>query len=117
MESKTVQTLKVGQVLYEPTVKYIIENRIKEIRSTNEGYQFDVGIGRRDLATVILNHPSSTKVDVYKYYTNDNILTLFINEEKAIEIQRKMQFQMLKELQGKANIALQELNDFTLKYF
>lgn len=112
--SKTVNSLNVGDKLYEPTIENIREYEIKEISKTQEGIRVGTTNYSYELRDSYLNAAISTKVD-FKYGSGKR--TLFVRIEDAQAIQKQLQIAKLKLLQGAAHNSLRVLNEFTLKYF
>ncbi|WP_372776489.1 hypothetical protein [Mangrovibacterium sp.] len=109
---KTVGTLCVGEFLFEPRIDRIIQHKIDRIEKTDKGTRVDLGSYSLRLDYCNYSADISTKVN----FAGDKN-TYYVRHEDALKKQKELQIAWLKKLQSEAIKALNELNEFTNKYF
>lgn len=104
---KTANTLNVGEIIYTASVDTINEYIIEEIRKKPTGISIKYYSGEwtENQAAISVS---------FKGYCDR---TYFFNKEDAEALQSKLRLRELKSLQNRAEKAIKELNEFTLKHF
>lgn len=111
--SKTVNTLNIGDKIYDPRVEIIDEYSITEIQKSEKG----IRVGADEYFYSRLRDSDYNAAIATKVSFEGGKRSYFLRIEDAQAIQRRLQIAELKRLQGAAHNSLRVLNEFTLKYF
>lgn len=110
--SKTVNTLNIGDKLFNPRIEEIREYEITEIQKSTQGIK--VGTKAYEYRLSDADYNSAISPIVFFYKRSDK---LYIRIEDALSEQKRLQTVELKRIQTGVENALKKLNEFTLKYF
>lgn len=106
---KTVGKLQIHDLLYQPEIGAIKRFQVQAIRVISDGIEVTSSVYTRPFAPA----PFIGNKIHSDYYGFD----LYANIEDAIEKQRELRAQRLKELQNNLKKAIEDLNWFTSRYF